>query len=366
MGTGVTPGSFWVGTYPPDGPGTPAGRGDGVWWIDPSVRGGRRVREAPSPTFLAQHPSGERLYAVSEVAPGLLTVFGPGGDLRSARPGALDERSAHGSGGSFPCHVVVDRACRWLIVSHYGDGTVAAFPLDDAGDVSGRPTLLPASGSPGPRLDRQDGPHAHSATISPDGAFVLVADLGTDELRRFRLMESGPPEPDGVACVLPAGSGPRHLAFRTATASGTTAATHLYVTLELSAEVAVLEWDAPSGDAVLKARHPLPHAAGDAETLPSHLVVDGDRLHVGVRGPDVLATFRIAADGDLTARGATPTVAWPRHFAVVNGWLVVAGERAGAVGRHPLHGPGGGVGELVDRDLVPAPACVVDAAGWRS
>jgi 6-phosphogluconolactonase (cycloisomerase 2 family) len=339
-----------------------------VWWVDP-IFGPRRALATPAPTFLAQHPGGRRLYAVSEGAHGVLTVFGPDGEA-GGRPGSLRLRSTHDSGGSFPCHVVVDPGGRRLIVAHYGGGIAASFPLDRWGDIGGSPTLLPASGSPGPRADRQDGPHAHSTTISPDGRFALVADLGTDELRRYRLTGDGPPAPDGVACVLPAGSGPRHLAFRSAAPAGDTPAGRaswtLYATLELSAEVAVLSWDAPSGTASLVGRHALPRAARDSRTLPSHLVPAGGRLIVAVRGPDVLADFRIADGGALTLVSSTPTVAWPRHFAVLGDWLVVAGERSDAVGRHALAGPDGGLGDLVHRDLVPAPACVVDAAGWRS
>lgn len=353
---------FWVGTYPPGGPGTPAGRGDGVWWVDPAGTGPRRVLEAPSPTFLAQHPAGGRLYAVSELAQGRLTVFGPDDGARPGPPGTLRPVSIHDSGGSFPCHVAVDPGGRRLVVAHYGDGAVASFPLDRAGDVAGGATLWPASGTAGPHADRQDGPHAHSTAISPDGAVALVADLGTDELRRYRVE---PPEDHGVACTLPPGTGPRHLAYRTP-ASGTSASITLYATLELSSEVAVLSWDAASGTAALVARHGLPQGGDGAQTLPSHLVIDGDRLHVGVRGPDVLTTFRIAADGRLSLVGSTPTVAWPRHFAVVGDWLVVAGERADALGWHRLEGSDRGLGELVHRDFVPAPACVVDAAGWRS
>lgn len=107
----------------------------------------------PAPSFLAQHPAGRRLYAISEGARGVLTVLapdgearplsdrdapiGPDGDAGAGRPGALALRSSHDSGGSFPCHVVVDPGGRWLAVAHYGDGVVAAFPLARDGDVSG-------------------------------------------------------------------------------------------------------------------------------------------------------------------------------------------------------------------------------------
>ena len=66
----------------------------------------------------------------------------------------------------------------------------------------------------GPREDRQEGPHAHFAGYAPGGRHVLVADLGTDELRRYLVLEDGLLEPDGIGATLPPGSGPRHFAVR--------------------------------------------------------------------------------------------------------------------------------------------------------
>jgi 6-phosphogluconolactonase len=376
----IAPSLAWVGTYPADGgasapglahaPGSPVGRGEGLWRVDLTDVGhhARRIYSMPSPSFLLLHPDRRRLYAVSETSPGLLTVLRPSDDglsLRSQRP----------SGGSFPCHLALEPGGRWLLVSHYGDGVVAAFPLDALGDVAGDPVLLRATGSAGPNRNRQDGPHAHCAVASTDGRFLLVADLGTDELRRYRLNGEGAPEPAGVACRLPPGSGPRHLAFRqpvvpprrapsrTVPRLSGGAASTVYVTLELTAEVAVLTWDPGSGSAELLARRPLVPAGYAGEASPSHVVVRGNRLFVATRGPDVIATFEIRPDGDLVPVAVTATVAWPRHFAVVGEWLVVAGERDNALGLHPLGGPGDVPEALGHRVPVPAPACVVDGAG---
>lgn len=368
---------MWVGSYPPGGAGTP-GRGEGVRLLDlaglrpgPARQpdGADSRAQVPSASFLAQHPRGDRLYVVSEVGPGLLTVFRPG---RS--PWSLDPVAVTASGGAFPCHVTLDRGGRSLFVAHYGDGVVAAFELDSAGDVAGPPVLLPADRGPrpGPRHHRQDGPHAHACLVSPDGRFLLVADLGTDEVRRYRCGGGRPPETDGVTSRFPPGSGPRHLALRSDDAAASTPRGTLYVALELSAELAVLDWAPGDGSAELRRLEPLSLPApgrgtanGAVPVQPSHLVVDGDRLIVGVRGRDVLATYRILDDGGVTLVGVTPTVAWPRHFGVVGEWLVVAGERAHAVGLHPRRDAAGAVGELRREVPVPAPACVVGAAGWR-
>src|SRR5690606_40575868 len=46
------------------------------------------------------------------------------------------------------------------------------------------PDALPIS-----RADRQAGPHAHSSIVSPGGGWLVVADLGTDELRAYPLQD---------------------------------------------------------------------------------------------------------------------------------------------------------------------------------
>ncbi|HUX71732.1 MAG TPA: beta-propeller fold lactonase family protein, partial [Cellulomonadaceae bacterium] len=69
---------LWIGTYPPAGAGSPAGRGEGVWrarfdlasdsWLE-----AHQVADLPAPSFLVAHPSGAVLYAVGETADGTVT-----------------------------------------------------------------------------------------------------------------------------------------------------------------------------------------------------------------------------------------------------------------------------------------------------
>ena len=84
-------------------------------------------------------------------------------------------------------------------------------------------------------VDRQEGPHAHFAALSPGGTHVLVADLGTDQVRRYRVGPDGLLSDPGVAALLPAGAGPRHLAVR---------GELIYAVCELDHTVRTLRWDA--------------------------------------------------------------------------------------------------------------------------
>jgi 6-phosphogluconolactonase len=63
---------------------------------------------------------------------------------------------------------------------------------------------------------RQGGPHAHSANISPDNRFVFFTDLGLDQVVSYKLdTAKGTLTPNSPPFAkLAPGSGPRHMAFR--------------------------------------------------------------------------------------------------------------------------------------------------------
>lgn len=342
---------LWIGTYPEAGAGTPVGRGEGVWRVtlddaSGTLRDAELVLRLPSPSFLAAGPGGRTLHAALEVEDGEVATLTVDDD------GAVGESARTPSGGAYPCHVTTD-APGLVAVANYGSGTLGVLPADP------RETTGAASygheGS-GPVTDRQEGPHAHFAVVAPGGRHLLVADLGTDELRRYRLVDGGV-EPDGIAATLPPGTGPRHVGFA---ADGGTA----YVAGELDVQVHVLAWDEATATGTPAQAVPavveVASAGGGTGTpdgvLPSHLVVDGDEVLVAVRGADVLTRYAVGADGRLAdGRSSALGGSWPRHFAVVGPWVVVALERA-----HRLVVLDAS-GEVVSTLDLPSPTCVLPA-----
>ena len=175
---------------------------------------------ADSPAFLV--PRGDMLYAVNEQREGGVSAFrctGTNVEFVDAQP----------SGGSLPCHLSVGHD--WVAVANYGSGTVALFPT--AGD-DGR--LLPMADSRqhrgnGPNTDRQESAHAHE--VYALGSTLVVPDLGTDKVHRYRV-GNGRLSDDGHA-TLPSGSGPRHVELHPSLP-------RLYVLNELGNTVDVLSW----------------------------------------------------------------------------------------------------------------------------
>ncbi|MDO8143875.1 beta-propeller fold lactonase family protein [Isoptericola sp. 178] len=352
---------LWVGTYPSAG--TAAGSGEAVWRVDldrsdGSLGAPRVAAEVPSPSFLARHPSAPVVYAVTETPHGRLTA------LRDVGDGTLEVLSSVGSGGDDPCHVAAADRTAW--VANYGDAVAAAVGLAEDGTPVADHRSLHAGSGTGPVTDRQDGPHAHQVTVL-DGE-VLVTDLGADVVRRYPLDpapgDGGVLADDGgsVAAWLPAGTGPRHLVVLPGGA--------LVVAGELDARLHVLlpadgAWH-HAGSVPVSPRA----IAGDA--FPGHVTLsaDGRRLHVGVRGPDLLAVHSVSGD-------RTPEIAhladvplgegsWPRHhevFAATDGaeLAVVALQGTSELATVRLD-PATGAGAVVDRVAwATPPSCVLEA-----
>ncbi|WP_202638106.1 lactonase family protein [Bailinhaonella thermotolerans] len=282
--------------------------------------------DAPEPTFLAAHPRLPLVYAVHERPDGGLGVYD-----RELEPVAILP-----SGGNGPCHLAVDPSGRWVAVAHYGDGSVAVHDLGADGVPTGVRVLAGEGGGPHPN---QDGPHAHQCVFGDDGV-LYVTDLGSDEIRRYRLGE----EIQTLDPVrLKPGGGPRHM---------TTDGRHWYVANELDATVSVHDraWTELSRT---------PASGFSGLNYPSHieLSADGRHLYIANRGPDTIGVFAVG-DGRVTPVAEVSSGgAWPRHFALAGGRVYVACQRAGHVAVFSL---AGGLPEPTGETIAhPGAACVL-------
>ncbi|MBI3209451.1 MAG: lactonase family protein [Candidatus Solibacter usitatus] len=171
--------------------------------------------EVSNPSFLAIHPNNRNLYAVSEMAaPG----GGTGGALTAFRidasSGKLTRLNTVSTKGSGPCHINVDKTGHAIVVANYNSGSAAAMALNADGTLRESESFVQHKGTSIDR-QRQQGPHAHSANISFDNRFVIVADLGLDQVLVYKFDPAKavitPNEPPFTR-VKP-GSGPRHFVF---------------------------------------------------------------------------------------------------------------------------------------------------------
>jgi len=281
--------------------------------------------EIANPSFLALHPSRPLLYAVGETGgPQGGTVSAFAIDRGSGRLNLLNQAPSRGGG---PCHVVVDRTGRYVLVVNYGTGSAAALAIRDDGSLGDSTAFIQHSGS-SVNPKRQQGPHAHSVNLSPDNRFAIVADLGLDQVLVYRfddaagsLQRNDPP----FARVAP-GAGPRHFAFHP---SGRFA----YVINELASTVTAFRWDARRGVlSEIQTISTLPKEfSGENYTAEVVVHPDGRFLYGSNRGHDSIAVFSIDRQGKLTFVETTPTQgSFPRNFALdpTGRWLLAANQRS--------------------------------------
>lgn len=393
---------FWLGGYGPEDGGAAAGIGvlRAGASDDPLAGGdlayGGVAAAAPSPSWLAAHPTRDVLYAAQE-GEGTVRAFARSGEESFAPLG--DAVAA----GELVCHVAVAPDGSALIASCWGDGRVVRYPLSAEGRI-GAASIAPAAsdpyaedggehprsdepaglldlaafgdlplfGSPGgtgpgtapptpsaPSADAADSvseqpprrSRAHQAVLLPGGV-VATTDLGFDLVRFWVVAAGGLRETQRV--VLPRGCGPRHAVWHP---SG-----HLYVVTEDSLEVFVLT---PDPAAPVAERWRLVSGSGlGAGTVPGRdaaaeiaLSRDGRFVVVGVRGTDVLASLRVGDGGSRLAPVAVVEsgVVWPRHHVVERDTVLVAGQRSDEVASLALDERTGVVGRVRRRVEAPAP-----------
>jgi len=299
------------------------------------------------------------------------------------------------SRGGLGCHLTLDASGRWLLVANYGTGSAGVMPVLPDGSLGEMTSHVQHVGSSGvnagrqaggppppapPRLrpeaaGRQEGPHAHSTTLSPDNRFAIIADLGLDQLIVYQFDRVlGKLNRHGQAQTRP-GAGPRHAVFHP---NGHI----LYVANELGSTVSAYAWDAasgtlremqvldtipfgPTGEAGL-APDPkgLPPGSPENYVADIHIAAAADRLYVSNRGHDSIAVFDVDAAGELS-RVAVPSCGgqWPRNFALAPGrFMLVANQHSDEVAVLPLLEGPAALGAPVGRVAVPQ-ACCVEIAG---
>lgn len=269
-----------------------------------------------SPTYLSLVEN--RLYAVAQNGDqGGIAAYELDRDKGSLR--YLNRKL---SDGAPPCHITSKGD--YILTANYHKGEVSVFKKTNSGSIQGEISVAKHEGE-GPH-ERQEKPHVHYAAYTPDGKYIIAADLGTDELISYELVNNHLKRVQTLK--IKPGSGPRHLAFHP---KGKIA----YLLTELSSEVIVLSYDADEGSFTEKQRiKAVPEdftGVNDASAI--HLSPDGKFLYTGNRGHNSLAVFSINEQtGELNLIEYTSTEGeWPRDFSLdpTGKYIVVANQHSG-------------------------------------
>lgn len=324
------------------------------------------VAESQNPSFLAVHPSARFLYAVNEVdhfesqKSGSVSAFSI--DQSAGKLTLLNRVSSLGTG---PAHLSLDRRGKYLLVANYGGGSVAVFPIANDGRIGKASSFVQHSGS-SVNHDRQAAPHPHQILATKDNRFVLVPDLGTDEvvIYRFDSAEGALTQSRSEFVKTQPGAGPRHLALHP---NGRFA----YLANEMQSTVLVFSYDANAGSLIdIQTVTTLPKDFTGQNSAAEILTdASGAFLYVSNRGHDSIAVFAINRNNgtltpiqDLPSGGRTP-----RNIAIdpTGKWLFAANQDSHNIAIFRVDSRTGRLTPTTNVLHISAPACVTFAPDVR-
>lgn len=280
-----------------------------------------------NPTFLVAAPDRKTIIVANELESyegqksGAVSSF----SLNPAT-GILSKVSQVPSKGGSPCHVAVDHTGSSVFAANYSGGSAISYKLTEHDHLSGSVSFYQYRGH-GTDASRQEGPHAHRVTLSPDNKFLLVNDLGLDLIHIYTLdAPTARLTPNETAVWrAPDGSGPRALIFNP---NGK----YAYCVTEMTSQVIVLKWDAEAGSLTTVQELQLPIQPHEGAATGDDIVIDktGRFAYVTNRGDDFIATIAVSADGSRLTfqRRSSCGGTVPRHLTLdpSEKWLMVANQ----------------------------------------
>jgi 6-phosphogluconolactonase len=313
--------------------------------------------ETPQPSFVVASRDGKFLYAANEMQDfdaqksGAVTAFAIEAD------GKLKLLNQLASRGADPAHITLDRTGKYLIAANYTGGNITVFPIQQNGSLAEASDFVQHKGSSVNR-ERQEGPHPHEVVMSPDNRFVLVPDLGLDEVVIYPFDAAKGKLGTSHSVKVAPGSGPRHLAFSKDDR-------FVYLMTEMKSEVVVYSFDKSGGDLKeLQTISSLPadfkgeNTGAEIEVHPS-----GQFLYVSNRGDDnSIAVFAIdRKSGKLKLEQIEPTQGkTPRHFAIdpAGKWLLAENQDSDSLVIFKMDAKSGHLTASGQQVQISSPTCI--------
>jgi 6-phosphogluconolactonase len=295
-----------IGTF------TSPNNSDGIYVYDFNSQTGdfnfkSKVAGIENPSYLAISLDGKYVYSVNEVSNGGISAF-----AFNSVSGELTLLNRVSSGGTGPCYVSVDKKNKFVFAGHFGSGSVSAISLNEDGSLSSDIQIIQQEGS---SIDKsiQQGPHVHSAVLSPDNQYLLTANLGTDEIYTYKFDASVTAKPltpaDPPFVSVKPGNGPRHIVFHPNSK-------FVYVVNEMGASITAFDYK----NGKLNEKQTitmLPSGyVGAVEAGDIHVSPDGRFLYGSNRGDaDDITIYAINKNGELSYAGRQSTLGKsPRIF----------------------------------------------------
>lgn len=271
--------------------------------------------EAINPSYLTMDKSRRFLYAVNELkeyqgqACGSVSAYRVDPDTHD-----LALLNTQPTGGTDPCHVIVNKENTHVFVSNFMSGSVCVFPVAKDGSLEQASCFIQHSGS-SVNQARQSSPHAHSLIFDEHEQRAFVPDLGIDKVMIYQTdFVGGKLLPNGIPFFKTRpGAGPRHCVFGRDFR-------HCYLINELDSSISVLAYDSCGGSFRELQKVPtVPDDSAPGNTCADvHISPDGRFLYGSNRGHNSIIVY--AADqgsGRLSYVDTTPSGGEiPRNFTI--------------------------------------------------
>lgn len=309
--------------------------------------------DVPNPSYLCVDKTNKFVYAVSETDNGdvYAYTFDPKG-------GALTFINKQKSAGSSPCYISVDKDRKHVFVANYGSGSFAALPINEDGSLKPAAQVIQDNGG-SVNKQRQAGPHAHGAFLSPDEKYLLMTDLGTDKIniKKYDSGDSKPltPAPVDFVSVAP-GSGPRHLDF-------TPDKKYMYLVQEITGQVTAFEFNGGKPKQIQSVTMLADGFKGAVGAADIHVSTDGRFVYASNRGDaNEIVTYAInPQNGMLTFIDRTSTRGKnPRNFTIdpTGKFLLVGNQDTNTINVFKLDPATGKIGAMMTSTQVDKPVCL--------
>lgn len=303
---------------------------DSIWLMELSTKTGaiRQVEQFTGlkrPTYQILTKDNQVLFSVDEStdSEGGVSAFEVTQNL------GLKLISHQASKGKGPCHISLSNDEKYLLAAGYADGSLYVYPvLQDRslGDMS----HLHYHAGHSVHRERQTRPHAHCIIPLAGTNYVFAADLGTDKVYIYQLIQGTLIENDPAFVNIHPGAGPRHLVFDST-------CQYLYLINEVDNTVTVLETEPKSGSLTVKQELSTIPWDFSKTTWCSAIRMPADEkfIYASNRGHDSIAVFqRDQTTGLLKTKGWIPSRgSWPRDFNISpdGDFLIVANQNSDSI-----------------------------------
>lgn len=280
-----------------------------------------------NPSFLAVGSDKNFLYACTE------SQTKNSGYINSFRfnktNGKLTELNRQKTSGENPVYLTTFKNNKFLLSVNYTESSLDIFPLDTNGRIE-QPIQTIAYKEGSNATGRQNVSHSHSVIFSPDYHYILIPDLGADEIKCYSfnpLLQKPVIQESYIKNTATLASGSRHICFHPNNKN-------VYCVEEIGGSVSNYEFD--NGKLNFVERIMLhKDKKGDYNSADIHISPDGKFLYASNRGDENnIAIFSVAKNGKLKFVAYQATLGeHPRMFGISpdDTYLIVANQLSNSI-----------------------------------